>query len=141
MRNIEIAFLFLVCGSAVFAQRPPEPVLKAAQLPQYPIIARQAHIGGEVKARFTLSPSGEVLSVEALTGPAILQKAAEENIRSWTFFVPEALQQTELTFQTTFRYHFSERRVEWDEVARLIVTVDSFHRVEVMTDLVKPNAN
>jgi len=141
MRIIQGVLLFLFAGSAVFAQGHPEPVLLSAQLPVYPRVAAAARIKGEVSASFVLNPNGEVVSVETLSGPKLLRTAAEENIRTWKFFIPAAAQQPELKFRTTFQYHFSGRAIELNETRRLTVTVDSFHKIEAVTDEYKPNAD
>ncbi len=139
MRTIRGALLFFLVGSTVFAQRSPEPVLRSAQLPEYPHIAVLARIEGEVKASFVLNRDGEVVSVETLSGHGLLRRATEENIRTWKFFIPAAARQPELKLTTTFRYHFSGRKIVINQTGRLTVTVDSFHKIEVVTDEFIPN--
>ena len=53
--------------------------------PTYPPIAMAARVAGDVILRITISPSGEVTATHVLSGPAMLQGAAIEAIKHWSF--------------------------------------------------------
>ncbi len=52
---------------------------------KYPSIAQAARIQGVVVVAATLSDSGKVVSVDAISGPRVLVPAASENLKQWTF--------------------------------------------------------
>jgi TonB family protein len=66
--------------------------------PVYPAIAQTAHISGEVLLR--INTDGEsVTDAVAESGPALLQKSAVDNVRTWKFAPHRPV-----TFHVTFRY-------------------------------------
>jgi TonB family protein len=131
-----LATFTLSCLS--FAQQLPEPVLASAQMPQYPPVARLARIEGEVKVSFLLNNRGEVASLEVLSGPPMLRELTAATVKSWKFGMPNDLFRTEWKYETTFRYHMSGRELESNETAKLTIVIDSFHRIDVMSDTNKP---
>jgi TonB family protein len=138
MKRLVLVFVACVLASNSFAQQVTEPILRSAQMPKYPTIARTARVTGEVKAEFTLDPNGDVASVEILTGHPLLQDATRANIQTWQFDMPKAATAVELKYKTTFVYRFSGREVGDGETLRLTVTVDSFRRFEIVSDARKP---
>jgi TonB family protein len=98
--TILVLSVFLAAVACASAQESPEVLPKVVQHgePTYPPIARTAHIQGEVRVRVT-TDGESVTNAEAESGPPILHKAAEDNIRTWKF-VPH----TAGTFHVTFRY-------------------------------------
>ncbi len=84
-----------ICGAQ---SEKPLPIVVSASVPFYPRVAQLAHITGVVKLR--ISTDGiRASSVEIESGPAMLARAAEENIKTWKFD-----QHTPTTFEATFRY-------------------------------------
>ncbi len=71
-------------------------------MPLYPHMALAAHVQGVVKIRVT-TDGRKVSSLKAESGPPILVKAAEENIRTWEFY-----EHKPMTFVTTFEYIIEE---------------------------------
>jgi TonB family protein len=134
-----IAVCFFV--SVSLAQTSKGPILESAQMPKYPAIAVTAHISGDVDAEFTLDNSGNVISVQILSGSPFLARATEENIKTWKFKMPPENIGDSRKFQTTFTYHLSGRHVEWTGSLRLTVTFDSFKQVEITSDQPKPITN
>jgi TonB family protein len=120
------------------AQSLPDPILQSAQMPNYPPVAREARIEGEVKVSFVLDEKGEVTSVDVKSGHPMLTEATAAIIRSWKFELPRNLFRTEWRYDTTFRYHLSGKEVASGETAKLTIVVDSFHRIDVMSDAYKP---
>lgn len=53
--------------------------------PAYPDAARGAHIQGVVVLDATIGPSGAVRSVQAVSGPALLEIAALNAARTWRY--------------------------------------------------------
>ncbi len=101
-----------------------EPTLVTVNIPKYPSLASHARIQGLVKLTFTLSANaGEVTNTEVVSGHPMLKGAAIDNVRTWKFENPYAL---ERKYETTFRYRLS---------GRATVTFESFHEVEVSTAL------
>jgi len=70
-----------------FFPAPQSPGVSVLHLqsPNYPRLARIARIEGAAKLMVTIGESGKVISVKGVSGNPILQSAAEENIREWTF--------------------------------------------------------
>jgi hypothetical protein len=103
VRIVAIVVL-LVCGFAaaasVHAQVAEQevPVLIAGELPLYPIAARAARISGTVLIK-VITDGTKVASLEVVSGPAMLVKSAEANIKTWKFLKHEPT-----TFVTTFEY-------------------------------------
>ena len=77
--------------------RLPAPVqparggqLQQAQLisskpPEYPLVAKQAHVQGVVVVSATVGVDGKVKSASAVSGPPLLQKAAVDAVRQWVY--------------------------------------------------------
>jgi len=63
----------------------PEPFLKSAPMPFYPPLCRQARIQGQVILHFIIDEKGDPSDVEAVTGPAMLQRAAIKEVQTWKF--------------------------------------------------------
>jgi TonB family protein len=53
--------------------------------PMYPSIARNAHVSGTVVLQATISKSGAVENVRAISGPAMLRQSAQDAVRTWRF--------------------------------------------------------
>lgn len=100
MRAILIMLAIFGWVADVAAQRPPNLLPKVAQHaePVYPQIARMAHIEGDVRVRITTNGES-VIKAKAETGPALLRKASEDNVRTWKFG-----SQAPGVFHVTFEY-------------------------------------
>jgi TonB family protein len=119
------------------AQSLPEPILQSGQMPKYPPIALAARIEGEVQVAFVLNEKGEVDSVEVKSGHPMLKEATADIVKSWKFKLPN-LFRTEWKYDTIFRYHLSGKELQSNESAKLTIIVDSFHRIDVMSDSYQP---
>ena len=94
-----MAFPGLLLSVAVGQKEGQEaPVVIAAKMPLYPIMARAARIQGVVKMKVT-TDGKKVAAVDKLSGPPMLVKFAHENILTWEF-----LEHKPTTFVTTFEY-------------------------------------
>lgn len=67
-------------GSGVEAPRKVRHVA-----PVYPDIARQARVQGTVTLECTIDPRGRVASTRVLSGPPLLEAAALDAVRQWTY--------------------------------------------------------
>ena len=117
------------------AQSLPEPILQSGQMPKYPAIALLARIEGEVRVAFVLNEKDEVDSVEVKSGHPMLKEATADIVKSGKFKLPN-LFRTEVRHD--FKYHLSGKELQSNESAKLTIIVDSFHRIDVMSDSYKP---
>jgi TonB family protein len=53
--------------------------------PVYPNAAKRAHVQGTVTVRLTIGKDGHVTAAKAISGPALLRKAAEDCVQQWKF--------------------------------------------------------
>ena len=128
---------FALCCLSL-AQSLPDPILQSAQMPKYPPLALAARIEGDVKVSFVLDDKGEVASVDVKSGHPMLKEATATIVRSWKFELPKNLFRTEWKYHTTFRYHLSGKELVSSETGKLTIVMDSFHRIDVMSDAYKP---
>jgi hypothetical protein len=78
------------------------PLVLGASVPLYPRAALLAHIIGNVKLR--VSTDGTRISdVQILSGPPMLARAAQENIRTWQF-----KEHNPTVFLVTFEYRIED---------------------------------
>jgi TonB family protein len=133
---ILLCFVFTVCLT-VLAQS--EPVLISASIPKYPPLACQGRVEGIVKLNFTLPAHGdEPTNVEVVSGHPMLNAAAVENIKTWRFDNPYTVDRK---YETTFKYRLSGRELPGGATKRLTVSLESFHQVEIVTDVYEPTVN
>ena len=84
-----------VClGQAAIPDRLPE--LK------YPPIARAARVQGDVIISFRQAPDGSTVDVTSISGPAMLQGIAIENVKAWHFAPPS--EPTGQVFKAIFHF-------------------------------------
>jgi protein TonB len=65
--------------------RVMQPVLIKNVLPQYPMLARQAHTQGDVAVQIVVDRVGNVVEAKAISGPTVLRPAAVEAVRGWKY--------------------------------------------------------
>jgi TonB family protein len=135
MRRTSLAFVIFLCGCTLFGQSLPKPRFLSGELPLYPPLARQTKIQGEVKIEFSLNANGEPDSVVVVSGHPFLQRAAEDNVRSWRFEVPTDSAGAERKYSTTFNFKFYPDDEYVYDTPKLTVHLDSFEYVEVITTL------
>jgi protein TonB len=54
-------------------------------IPLYPPIAKAARVSGTVVLQATISKAGMIENLRVLSGPAMLQQAAMDAVRSWRY--------------------------------------------------------
>jgi protein TonB len=88
----------LIGSSAALPPAPPKPSarirvggrLEAARLirqikPDYPKIAQTAHVQGTVVLHAVIGKDGSITSLQYVSGPALLMKAAEDAVSTWRY--------------------------------------------------------
>ncbi len=65
--------------------RVAEPHLVTRVLPQYPLLARQAHTQGDVLVQVVVDKAGRVAQATAISGAAVLRPAAVDAVRRWRY--------------------------------------------------------
>jgi TonB family protein len=73
--------------------------------PLYPPIARAARVQGTVEIAVVINPAGKISSEKVLSGPAMLQQAALDAVRRWTF-TPFLLKGEPVTVSAVFAIPF-----------------------------------
>jgi periplasmic protein TonB len=63
--------------------RPPKAILQAR--PEYPLIAKQAHIQGQVQIDAVLDEQGNVMEMKIVSGPPLLYQAALDALKKWKY--------------------------------------------------------
>jgi TonB family protein len=127
-----LCFVVAVLCITVVAQT--EPTLVTVNMPKYPPLACQARIEGVVRLTFTLSAnSTEPTNIEVVSGHPMLKWAAIDSVKTWKFENPYAVDRK---YETTFRYRLSGVEVPIPKSA--IVTFESFHHVDLVTDVPQP---
>ena len=132
---LHLFLLFAAFVSAAAGQALPEPRLDYSQLPKYPPVAVAARIEGSVKLSFLLNERGDVVDVQVVSGHPMLKSAAASVVKTWRFDMPRDLYRTEWRYETEFVYRLSGREVE--RHPKLTISLESFHRVEINSDVVK----
>jgi TonB family protein len=122
---------FFSCSAQ--CQEQPEPFLRSSLMPAYPSIAATAHIEGDVRASFVLDATGTVTSVEILSGPPLLRRATEDNIRSCKFSPASEKPTSNRGYDTVF-YDRISSRTACENSRWITVSTGSFHAIEITTD-------
>src|SRR5438874_2243984 len=84
MKRLVSAAIMLMSATAASAQEHKISVQKY-ELPQYPTIARQAHIEGDVKLTLEMTADGSISSAKILSGHPMLTQTSLDAIRKWRF--------------------------------------------------------
>jgi len=118
--RILVSVLVLAAFSTAIAQTavppPPRPVdissgvmagmLIAKTNPEYPPIAKAARVSGTVVLQATISKAGSVENLRVISGPAMLQQAALEAVKTWRYR-PYLLMGKPVEVQTTVNVIFT----------------------------------
>lgn len=78
-----IAFGGVIASSGLAYAQCPDPL--EAATPGYPQLPSGGRDSGEVQVQVAISPSGEVTTVHAISGPERLRVVAENAAREWRF--------------------------------------------------------
>jgi TonB family protein len=116
-RRLATALLLICCfASFVAAQAIPRGVRVSEEVmesfltkkapPEYPSLARQAHIQGTVTLQVWLSKSGDVENVQLVSGHPLLATAAIDAVKQWKYR-PYLLNGQPVEVQTRVRANFT----------------------------------
>src|ERR1051326_5083735 len=84
-RSLFILFMTALSMTTRSCSGPEETCVRHVEVPAYPPLARMARLQGTVKIRVGIGMDGVVTSAKASRARKLLEAAAEENIRRWTF--------------------------------------------------------
>lgn len=106
-------------------------------VPGYPRLARMARLQGSVTVDIQISADWTVTSARGSGPNKLLERAAEENIREWTFF-PPPVASSSASIQTTVTYVYKLEGKEeyYDPPPRVVL--DLPYRVEVTSQPPEP---
>jgi protein TonB len=86
-----------------------EPRLVTRVMPDYPLVARQAGIQGDVVVKTTIDEKGSVVNMQIVSGPALLRGAALAALRRWKY-EPSTLNGQPISIQVLVTIKFSGNR-------------------------------
>lgn len=72
---------------------------------EYPPLAAQAQIQGEVILKCIIGEDGRVSSAEVVSGNRLLSQSAQENALKWLFDVAEVKERGPREFRLIYRFH------------------------------------
>lgn len=107
----------VAAAALVYKPKLPTPIssgiaaglLIRKTIPQYPPIARSAHIEGTVVLQATISKAGTIENLRVASGPAMLQQAAIEAVRNW-LYRPYLLNGEPVEVETAINVNFTLSR-------------------------------
>jgi len=94
IRSLSSLILTSLLAAAALAEAAPQKAISPAEAdahitqrvePTVPALAKAARIGGKVKLHIVISPSGDVSSVEVISGHPILVASAVEAVKKWKY--------------------------------------------------------
>ena len=88
----------VLCAVSISCAAADGVCIRHLVAPVYPPLPLQARIQGSVVLDLIIAADGEVTSVSASGAHRMLQKAAEENIRTWMFCGALAAQNIRITY-------------------------------------------
>jgi protein TonB len=74
--------------------------------PVYPPIAKAARVSGTVVLQATISKTGQIENLRVISGPAMLQQAAMDAVKTWRY-KPYLLNNEPVEVETTINVIFS----------------------------------
>jgi protein TonB len=75
-------------------------------IPVYPPIAKAARVSGTVVLQATISKNGTIENLRVMSGPAMLQQAAQDAVRQWRYR-PYLLNNEPVEVETTVNVVFT----------------------------------
>jgi periplasmic protein TonB len=83
-----------------------EPRLLSRVMPEYPLVAKEAGISGDVVIKTTIDAKGNVVNVQIVSGPQMLRGPALASLRRWKY-VPSTLNGQPIAVQMLVTIKFS----------------------------------
>lgn len=119
---------FLLAASACYAADEICP--RRVVVPGYPRLARMARLQGSVSVQIEIASDGRVVSAQASGTDRLLERAAEDNIRHWTFSPASPPgSSTSSRATVTYIYRLDGQEVYYDPPPRVVL--DLPNRVEI----------
>ena len=133
---MKLSMLFLCIWLCVTPCQSADQILpKHVVAPIYPLLCWQARLQGTVRVDVELGRDGKVVSAKGSGAHPLLNRAAEDNVRLWTFSSP--LQESSAKFTITYVWRLEGKEQErYDSSA--VVTMDFPDRVEVVAHPPRP---
>ena len=85
-----------------------EPELLVSSAPIYPAMARQAQVEGQVVIDAVIDTTGKLTNMTVVSGPALLQQAALDSLRTWKY-QPGYLNEKPVPTKTSITVNFRLR--------------------------------
>ena len=86
-----------------------EPRLVSRVMPEYPLVAKQAGIQGDVVVKTTIDAKGNVVNMQVVSGPAMLRGPALGALRRWKY-EPSTLNGQPIAVQMSVTIRFNGNR-------------------------------
>jgi TonB family protein len=86
-----------------------EPRLISRAMPEYPLLAKQANIQGDVVVKTTIDQKGNVVNMQVVSGPAMLRGPALAALHRWRY-EPSTLNGQPISVQMLVTIKFSANR-------------------------------
>jgi protein TonB len=78
----------------------------SAPAPLYPVLAKDAHVGGDVQLDAVIGPDGHIENLKLISGPPLLVGAAMDAVKQWTY-QPTILNGAPIKVETVIVVHFT----------------------------------
>jgi hypothetical protein len=127
---LTVVVVLYTCSVAGQNATPQSPVIKSAEMPLYPHLARVARVQGTVQLKVT-TDGASITNIVATGTQKLLLSAAEANVKTWTFY-----KHRPQTFTVTFVY-----KLEAPEVYGFVnptVLLELPNRVEIRAKMPMP---
>ena len=101
---------------------------------EYPLLAWQARIQGDVRVTMHVDSDGKVLSAIASSGDKLLQQAAIDNLKTWIFVTNR-----EFDLEISYQFRLEKPESSSQHATRMVIDLPA-HRVMVICNLPKSNS-
>jgi hypothetical protein len=137
MMKFTVMLLFLVSLISANGRVPSDSTLGIRRLvaPDYPTVARQAQVVGDVHLLARVKDDGRVESSEVLSGPPVLASHAQKNVLTWQFTKQPDFQKVEIIY----RYRLQEPKVHGQVVPS--VELESPTEIVIASNLPSPSGH
>lgn len=99
-------------------------------VPDHPVVAKVALLEGSVRVDLEIAADGKVLTAKSSGGDKILLRAAENNVRRWSFVVPSEVKDFPLKHTMTYVYKIQGKRVVNPECPTVVLHLPD--RIEII---------
>jgi len=93
---LALATLALPAHAQKSDKNPRKLVFKES--PRYPLMLKEAHIGGVVRLEIVISPKGRVDTISPLGGNPVLVEAASTAVKKWKYLPADSETKTQVAF-------------------------------------------